>query len=76
MSFLAPARAILEHVFKRMVPLMRKARYAKNTVKHIVFRIGAHKNTVKHDVSGTGGLENTVKHVVFRIGAHKNNVKH
>ena len=36
-SFLAPARAILEHLFKRMVPLMRKARYAKNSVKHIVF---------------------------------------
>ena len=37
MSFFAPARAILEDVFKRMVPLMRKPRYAKNTVKHNVF---------------------------------------
>ena len=37
-SFLALARAILEHVFTPMVPLLRKARYAKNNVKHTVFQ--------------------------------------
>ena len=31
MTFLALARAISEDVFKRMVPLMRKPRYAKTT---------------------------------------------
>ena len=36
-SFLAPASAILDRVFARMVFLIRKARYAKNNVKHVFF---------------------------------------
>ena len=64
--FLAPAKQFLEHVFKRMVPSMRKARYAKNTVKHSVFSLFLCSGGVAFHVLGS--IFATLSVDLFQVG--------